>query len=90
VTWVMWNLFLVRLEIVLVSVQDRCTVCTEHTIGIEIVLDTLDGIPRRQDISGSSVWSVWRCATLDARSAHGLRRTYRRLRNSIEGTRRNS
>jgi hypothetical protein len=31
---------------VLVSVQDRCTVCTEHTIGIEIVLDTLDGTPR--------------------------------------------
>jgi hypothetical protein len=24
-------------------VQDRCTVCTEHTMGIEIVLDTLDG-----------------------------------------------
>jgi hypothetical protein len=31
---------------VLVSVQDRCTVCTEHTIGIEIVLDALDGTPR--------------------------------------------
>jgi hypothetical protein len=28
---------------VLVSVQDRCMVCTEHTIGIEIILDTLDG-----------------------------------------------
>jgi hypothetical protein len=26
-----------------VSVQDRCTVCTEHTIGIEIVLDAHDG-----------------------------------------------
>jgi hypothetical protein len=38
---VMWNLILVRLEIVLVSAQDRCTVCTEHTIGIEIVLDAL-------------------------------------------------
>jgi hypothetical protein len=42
----MWNIILVCLEIVLVSVQDRCTVCTEHTIGIEIVLDTLDGTPR--------------------------------------------
>jgi hypothetical protein len=30
----------------LVSVQDWCTVCTEHTIGIEIVLDALDGTPR--------------------------------------------
>jgi hypothetical protein len=45
VTWVVWNLILVRLETVLVLVQDRCTVCTEHTIGIEIVLDALDGTP---------------------------------------------
>ena len=28
VAWVMWNLVSVHLEIVLVSVQDRCTVCT--------------------------------------------------------------
>jgi hypothetical protein len=33
-------------KIVLVSVQDRCTVCTEHTIGIDIVYDALDGTPR--------------------------------------------
>jgi hypothetical protein len=46
VTWVVWNLILVRLETVLVSVQDRCTVCTEQTIGIEIVLDAFDGTPR--------------------------------------------
>jgi hypothetical protein len=30
----------------LVSVQDRCTVCTEHTVGIEIGLKPLDGTPR--------------------------------------------
>jgi hypothetical protein len=35
-----------RLETVLALVQDRCTVRTEHTIGIEIVLDALDGTPR--------------------------------------------
>jgi hypothetical protein len=46
VTWVVWNVILVRLEIVLVSVQDRCTVSTEHTINIEIVLDAHDGTPR--------------------------------------------
>jgi hypothetical protein len=46
VTWVVWNLVLVRLVIVLVLVQDRCTVCTEHTIGIEIILDAHDGTPR--------------------------------------------
>ena len=36
----------VRLEMVLVLVQDRCTVCAEHTIGSEIILDAPDGTPR--------------------------------------------
>jgi hypothetical protein len=31
----MWNLFSVRSEIVLVSVQDRCVVCAKHIIGLE-------------------------------------------------------
>jgi hypothetical protein len=31
---------------VLVSVQDRCMVCANCTIGSEIDLDTLDGTPR--------------------------------------------
>jgi hypothetical protein len=34
------------LETVLVPVQDRSTVFTEHTIGIEIILDALNGTPR--------------------------------------------
>ena len=38
-TWVLWNLVLDRLEIVLVSVQDRCTICAKHTIGSDIVFD---------------------------------------------------
>jgi hypothetical protein len=29
-------------------VQDRCMVCTERTIGIEIILDTLDGTPSEE------------------------------------------
>jgi hypothetical protein len=33
------------LEIVLILMQDRYTVCTEHTVGIEIILDALDGTP---------------------------------------------
>jgi hypothetical protein len=37
---------LVRLEIVLILSQDRCMVCAEHTIGLEIVLDAPDGTPR--------------------------------------------
>jgi hypothetical protein len=35
----MWNLVLVQLEIVLVSVQDRFIVCAKHTVGSEIILD---------------------------------------------------
>jgi hypothetical protein len=45
-TWVMWNLISIRLEIVLISVQDRCTVCAKRTIGLEIVLDAPNGNPR--------------------------------------------
>jgi hypothetical protein len=26
--------------------QDRCTICVESTIGLEIILDAPDGIPR--------------------------------------------
>ena len=44
--WVMSNLVLIRLDMVLVSVQDRCTVCAKHTMGLEIVLDAPDGTPR--------------------------------------------
>jgi hypothetical protein len=36
---------LVRLEIALILTQDRFTVCAEHTIGSEIILDTPDGTP---------------------------------------------
>ena len=37
---VLWNLVLVRLEIVLVSVKDRSTVCAKRTIGLNIVFNT--------------------------------------------------
>ena len=38
-TWVMWNLTSLSLEIVLVSVQDRCTVSAKRTINSDIILD---------------------------------------------------
>ena len=38
-TWVLWNPVSDRLEIVLVSVQDRCTVCAKPTIGLDIVFN---------------------------------------------------
>jgi hypothetical protein len=33
------------LVIVLVLVQDKCTVCTKRTIGLEIILDAPDSTP---------------------------------------------
>jgi hypothetical protein len=42
----MWNLVLVRSEIVLASEQDRSTVCAKGTIGSEIGSDAQDGTPR--------------------------------------------
>jgi hypothetical protein len=39
VTWAMRNLVSVRLEVVLVSVQGRCMVCTKRTIHSENILD---------------------------------------------------
>jgi hypothetical protein len=36
--YVKWKFVSVRLQIVLVSAQDRCTICAERTIGSEIIL----------------------------------------------------
>jgi hypothetical protein len=44
--WVMWNLVSLCLEIVLVLVQYRCTVCADRTIGLEIILEAPDSTPR--------------------------------------------
>ena len=41
-----WKLDSVYLEIVLILTQDRCMVCVEQTIGLEIILDAPDGTPR--------------------------------------------
>ena len=35
-----------HLETVLVSVPDRCAVCAKRTIGLEIILNALDGTTR--------------------------------------------
>jgi hypothetical protein len=48
VTWVKWNLIVVRVETMLVSVQDRCMVCTKRIIGSENILDAPDGTSRLQ------------------------------------------
>ena len=36
----------VRLDTVLILTKDRCTVCVECTLGLEIILDAPDGSPR--------------------------------------------
>ena len=45
VMWVKRKLVLKHLDIVLITTQDRCTVCAERTIGMEIILGTHDGTP---------------------------------------------
>jgi hypothetical protein len=46
-TWVMWNVVLVYFEIVLVSTQDRCTIFSKCTIGLEILLGAPSGTVTR-------------------------------------------
>jgi hypothetical protein len=55
----------VRLGIVEILTQDRCTVCAERTICLEIILDAPDGTPRRRGSSGSSFQYICRqCVVL--------------------------
>jgi hypothetical protein len=41
----MWNLVSVRVEIVLVSAEDRSMVCAKYTIGLVIILDAPNDAP---------------------------------------------
>ena len=49
-----------RLEVVPASVQDSCMVCTNCTIGSEIVLDAPDGTPRLHGSCRILFRSIWR------------------------------
>jgi hypothetical protein len=44
--WIKQKLISIRLEIVLISAQDRCNVFAECTTGMEMALGTPDGTPR--------------------------------------------
>ena len=86
----MSNLVSVRLEIVLVSVQDRCTVCAKRTIGLDIIFNApmvllVDEaqLEARFSPCGDSF-------NLDARLVRGLRRMYNRLGDRFGRTRWNS
>ena len=89
-TWIMCNLVLVRLEAVLVSVQDRCMVCAKHTIGLEIIMDAPNGAPTDEAQAEARFGPFRDSANLDTRWLHGLCRTYHRLRNHFGRTRWNS
>jgi hypothetical protein len=69
----MWNLILVHLKTVLVSVQDRSTICIERTIGSDwmrpmVLLGDKAQVEARFSPFGDS-------ANLDARPVHSLRQT---------------
>jgi hypothetical protein len=84
--WVIWNLIPFRLEMVIVSVQDRCTVCANRTIGSDIVLGLMVHLGDVAQLEAH--FGPFRdSANLDATSMHGLRRTYHRLRNRLGCTR---
>ena len=86
----MSNLVSVRLETVLVSVQDGCTVCAKRTIGAGIILEETDGTPRCEDEVEARFCLFGDSSNLDKRYVHGLRQTYHRLGNRFGCTRWNS
>jgi hypothetical protein len=65
----------VRLEIVLILTQDRCTVCTELTIGSQIVFDTPDGLVSDMGRVESRFSPFGDSVSVNARQVHGLHRT---------------
>ena len=77
----MWNPRLLHLEMMLVLVQDRCSVCAKRTIAQisfrthpMVLLGDGAQLEARFGPFGDS-------ANLDARSVHDLRRKYHRLGN---------
>ena len=85
-----WNLVTVRLEIVLVLVQDKCTVCAERTIGIEIVLDAPEVLLGDEAQVDACFSPFGDSANHDARYVQALRRMIHRLENCFGRTRWNS
>ena len=84
----MSNLVSVHLEMVLASVQDRCTVCAKRTIGSGIILDAPDGTT---EATLKARFGRFRdSGNIDARLVHGLRQTFHRLKNHFGRTRWNS
>ena len=83
----MSNLVLVLFEIVLVSVQDSCTVYANHTIVSGIVLDAPDGTAGDEAQLKDHFGPFGDSGNIDARWVHGSRRTYHSLANRFGRTR---
>ena len=86
----MSNLVLDHFEIVLVSVQDRCTVYANRTIGSGIVLDAPMVLLGDEAQLKARFGPFGDSGNIDARWVHGLHRTYHRLGNRFGCTRWNS
>ena len=65
---IIWNLALVQLDIVLASVQDRCVVCSQCTIGSETVVEVPDSISFGEEAQVKARFGLFRdSANLDER-----------------------
>jgi hypothetical protein len=81
------ELYSVRLEKVLTLTQDRCTVCTERTIGSQVIWDAPDGLVSDMGRVESRFSPFGDSVSVNARQVQGLRRTYHRHRNCFGHTR---
>jgi hypothetical protein len=84
--WVLWNLILVHLEIVFVSVQYRCTVFAKRTIGSEIILDAPDDTLGDEPQVEACLSSFGDSGNHIARKVRGLCQMYHRLGNHVGST----
>jgi hypothetical protein len=76
-----WKLDSVRLEMVLILMQDRCMVWPICNIDSKIVLDAPDGTCRFEAQEEAHFSPFGDSANLDARLVQGLAQTYHGLRN---------
>jgi hypothetical protein len=81
------ELYSVRLEKVLILTQDRCTVCTERTIGSQVVWDGPDGLVSDMGRVESRFSPFGDSVSVNARQVQGLHRTYHRHINCFGRTR---
>jgi hypothetical protein len=77
----------VRLEIVLILTQNRCAVCTKHTVGSQILWDAPNGLASDMGRVEFRFSPFGDSVSVSAREVHDLHRTYHRHRNRFGRTR---